>query len=530
MQKIKALFVSKKFLVFAIFLIFSILVILGHHFAWLYHDDYAYGSLSYAYDTQIIGHSFSPSELGEFLAGHYVNWGGRILYFAVNCILLGLGVHAWRIFQSIVIISIFICLYFILKHYFTKIAHWKLALLTVCSYGFISIMVARDGIFWATASALYLFPLLPFLGFVIMYNNLPQHHTSIFYKIILCLLIFISTFSYEQISVAALSFIALSLIYNWFITKKFPTFDFILFATDLAGFLILMLAPGNAIRMTHPTSAEFYAMPFLSRIVTGTNNVLSNFFSSSNTIFLFFLLASSIIAAVHNSRHPISSCKPIKCLNSIALFSNCIIFIFNTIFSVNGGYYSFITAISDNHLFHLLATFIVTIQCLLLIYSFCIALYQKKQYILAKFSLCALAALCVMVVAPYFPARAMLIFEFIFFPIIASFILSLESFKPYLNYAPFLYLSISLISLANVIYIIRGYQINNSANSYNHNLLVQTSEDIKNGNDISSIKLLKLPDSLFGSDQPYQENRSYILDWMKRYYALPQDLIVTYED
>lgn len=533
MSKIKnnliALFKNQKFLVFFIFAIFTILIFLEHHFTWFCHDDFGYGSLSYAYDAGITGHSFGISELGDFLAGHYIHWGGRILYFAINCIILSLGVHTWHIIQSIVIVGIFFIIYKLLSQILDKIPRSLIALLAVIPYGFISIMVARSGIFWVTASVLYIFPLLPFLSFILMYKNI-SNHCSLIKKILLCILIFISTFSYEQISAATLCFITLVGVNKWLKTKKFPGFEFILFLFATLGFGILMFAPGNAVRMAHPTSADFYALPLFQRFAVGVSNILTNFFSNSNAIFLFIFLGLSVAVAIYNIKKPLSKHKIIKTLDIVTALSNSVVFLFNTIYSVNGGYASFFRLSSSHRLVQYVSIIILVIQCLLILYSYFTYLYRKKHFLLTYFVICALASLCVMAVAPYFPLRAMLVFEFLFFPIISDVLSSVYLNRQTRNsFAPFLYASITLISIFNIIQITHGYYINNAANSYNDTLLKTTSEKILNGENIESITLKKLPEPLYGSDQPYEENNSYIITWMLRYYSLPQNLKINYE-
>lgn len=52
---------------------------------WLYHDDYGYVSLSYAYIVEgVNGHSFNIKQLLSFLIGHYNNWGGRYYILELN--------------------------------------------------------------------------------------------------------------------------------------------------------------------------------------------------------------------------------------------------------------------------------------------------------------------------------------------------------------------------------------------------------------------------------------------------------------
>ena len=110
-KKILDVIKENKF-IFICFLTFFAFVMFQHSFLWMYHDDYGYASLSYAYNVQsVVGHSFNFKQLIEFLYGHYMTWGGRILYLGIECFILSKSLIAFRILQSIVITFIFFYIY-----------------------------------------------------------------------------------------------------------------------------------------------------------------------------------------------------------------------------------------------------------------------------------------------------------------------------------------------------------------------------------------------------------------------------------
>lgn len=514
--------------VFLIFLLFFIILCVQHHFAWLYQDDYGYGSLSYVSGYGIMGHDYSASQLFTFLGNHYINWGGRILYFAIECILLRFGIHAWRIFQSLAIVMIFFCIYLVIQKSLPKIKKWKVALLTVVTYGIISIAVARDGIFWLTASVLYLVPLLPFFTFFYLYNFTNLEH-NLFCKIIMCVLVFLSTFSYEQTSTMVVFLMLLNLVWNWIKNKRCGVFDLILTIVSIIGFSILMLSPGNAIRMSHPTSVDFYALPFIERVLFGLSSILSHFFSPDNAIFLFFFTGGSILSSFYAYAYMKKKYKNrvVNIFNVLVSSSCMLLFVLCIIFQISTGFYNTVISLfKDNQLLSTLITIMVAIQCLLVIYSYTAALCIKKAFTLAKLPLCMLVSLCVMVMAPYFPYRALLVPEMVFFPVIIYLILSYSSKLP-LNTDLFIYLGIMIIFFVNVGYITIGYYKNDYANQYNDSVLSETSKKIKDGDNIVSVSLMPMNNDLFSGDQPYNNN-SYILFWMKKYYDLPEDLEIIY--
>ena len=128
-------------------------------------------------------------------------------------------------------------------------------------YGTFQIMLFRGSIFWITASILYVFPILPFLMFIYHYIlNDNKNHIVIYY--ILCgLLVFLASFSQEQISAMVVGYIAMLIV-------------------SLIGFAILMLAPGNSIRMLHPTSVSFYSLGLIDKIKLNLPQIILNNFSN----------------------------------------------------------------------------------------------------------------------------------------------------------------------------------------------------------------------------------------------------------
>lgn len=86
------------------------------------------------------------------------------------------------------------------------------------------------------------------------------------------------------------------------------------------------------------------------------------------------------------------------------------------------------------------------------------------------------------------------------------------------------------MSIYNIFTVTKGYHRNNSANKENDKILLETSNKIKNDEDISMIELNKLPNLNYSSDQPYMGNRDYILMWIREYYDLPEDIEIIYKE
>ena len=506
----------KKYKIPIIFIVFFLIIFLEHQFMWLYHDDYGYASLSYAFNVDgVNGHTFNLSQLFSFLIGHYNNWGGRVLYFGIECFLLSKSLFLFKLVQSIVITFIFYYLYKILKKY-TKINDYILAILSVCCYGFIEIMVVNSGIFWPTASILYIFPLLPLLMFIYYYDS---NNKKIFHNILMGLLIFLAAFSQEQIAVATVAYIGIVTIYEFFKTKRINKLNIIMILVALIGFAILMLAPGTKVRMNHPSSGDFYTLSLFGKIYRNYPNLIINIFSHYSKIFIMLFVGSITYLSYKNLKNKSNI------LNKISLLSTLIVLVL-TIVST-GTYFEVMYDLFSSTILKIGMLGLFTIQLLLMIYSLIIYFIKEKKYLFIWIILIAILSQAAMIVAPYYPLRSVIIFEILFYITIVYCICDFIDKKrnKYLIVIPLIF-----VSLFNLFTITRGYYRNNEVNKENDETLIKTSKDIKNGKSIETINLRKLPDLTYSGDQPYIGNNDYILTWVKEYYDLPSDIKIVYEE
>ena len=64
--------------VLLVFAIFFIILLVLHHFMWMYYDDYGYASLSYLGEQSwTVGPEADSGDVAQFLWYHYMNWAGR---------------------------------------------------------------------------------------------------------------------------------------------------------------------------------------------------------------------------------------------------------------------------------------------------------------------------------------------------------------------------------------------------------------------------------------------------------------------
>ena len=338
--------INKKVLL--VFIVFFVLILLQNHFLWLFHDDYGYASLSYLPSFNgARGLNTGILDIINFLKLHYQIWGGRVLYFFIEILLLRIDISAYRIFQSIITVMIFYTIYKIIAKKF-NINNWIIAAFCVLCYGIFEINVLRGGIYWITASVLYFVPLLPFLLYVYLYDGKNK-------KIICAILIFLSTWSQEQISVLALSYVSLYLIYNYFIEKKKNKVDIIMFIIAILGFAILMLAPGSRVRMG--TTSDFYNLTLIGKITTNLPVIINKNFGESTKLFSFSFLLSCIYIIYEYRK-----IGKFKKITDIALISTIIILL-GMIFK-SEGYFTYLMFFNDNIIFKILIMILFLLQFL----------------------------------------------------------------------------------------------------------------------------------------------------------------------
>lgn len=513
----KKMIKNKRILI--VFLCFFLLVLFQHHFMWLYHDDYGYASLSYVgdvYSKSFVGYHTSLANIFKFLIYHYNNWGGRVLYFFVECILLRFGMHVFRVAQSVIILAIFYYLYKIVSHLLKK-DDWKLALFIVSLYGVFEIMLFRNAIFWITASVLYLFPILPFLMFIYYYVLLKKNYKFI-HIFVACFLVFISSFSQEQISAMVVSFTFLYFLFDCLKNKKFNYKNFLVFVFSVIGFAILFLSPGSKQRLLF--TPDFYNLSIFAKVKQNLPNIIFSIFGGYTRIFTLLFFTSVVYISYKNM---MKSKKIFRIIDTISLLS-CSIVLGFSIFK-HDCYFNWIYSYTNVPIIKLFIMFLIVVQLLLTIYSVVVFFINDGKFVISELFLSSIASQLVMIVAPYFPLRSAMIMQFIIFIIIAYI------FYKFIddNKTSFVMVPVIVILIFNYLEITYGYYRNNNVNYQNHIKMIDVSNKIKSGEKVKKIILQKLPNILYSCDQPYTEGFEYITFYMKVYYNIPLDVEVIYE-
>src|SRR5574344_2147511 len=227
------------------FVILSILLIVQNLFVPLQFDDFGYGSLSYGYTLNTHGMNYNLSDIMSFLSWHYANWGGRVLFFFFEIILIKAGLVCIQLTQAFFMIGIVVFTFLIFRK--NKEHNYILAILLCLAFGFINLEVLNDSTYWFTASAIYLWPLFFFFG-AIFFHKLFSTYKKWYLFLFEILFIFIASFSQEQVAVGVICYSLCIFIYESISNKKVAFCSGISFILSLFGGLIVLLAPGNFVR------------------------------------------------------------------------------------------------------------------------------------------------------------------------------------------------------------------------------------------------------------------------------------------
>lgn len=512
-----------------IFTLFFSLVFFQHQFLFLYHDDYGYASLSYPYlfdDIITLGHQNSLKSIFLFLGKHYNVWGGRILFIFVQCVILNTSLELFRFVQSVIITLIFYMIYKIV-YFYVKDKKEVIALLSCSCYGLIQLLTFKSGIFWISASATYVFPVLFLLLFFYLFitrdnYKLDTKLRKLVFEFLMLLLIFIASFSQEQTAIVALGLSVILMLNGFVKNKKIQLNNLLYVVSSLVGFLILMLSPGNYVRMQ---TSSFYELGLFEKVKFAFPGLLLNIYGASDQIIIMLLLIVSIFYSfklICNDKNKFT----FKLL-SISLI-NAILMIFITLFS-NGGYYVNLCSLLHISIYRLLPCIIISIQTGLVVIPIIIYLYKNKRNLLMWLFILSLLSQISMLCTSYFPMRSMLIFDFLFFIIFIDFLLDVFKNKKFNKYFQnIVIISIVLFSCLNFVYITYGYYCNADINKENDSTLKEVSRNIKQGETIRSVRIKKLKDDMFADAMPYHDNHEYVENMIRTYYDLPHNIKFEY--
>lgn len=506
------MYLSKKSRKVTIFIscLFAALIFLQHHYAFIVFDDYGYASLSYGWTGNQSGMAYTLSDILGFLSWHYYNWGGRILCFFVEILVLRVGgAELIQVTQAVIILLICILSGKIIASV-TKCDVWCSVTLSLVFYGTINLSTLRDGVYWYSASTSYVWPLLPLLASIYFYLLL-QIKESKFRKCVTVFLVFIASFSQEQVSVLVIVWVASILFFTFWKErstngkKNIPHYLYGMAVSAVLGGMITILAPGNFVRAGTTRYDEFYSMSFFERIVQNTARIIDINIGCYNWVFtLIMTVFCGAAAAIYLKNKKIHI---LTCIFSIYFITEKVLEI------------SFEIGIIVRLLW------VVCFFCLLLAYY-----YRRGNYLFFGMLVAGICSQGMMIVSPTITVRCHATMEFILHIVVVECIMSIyisEEYRAKRIYHICLAACITGICIYagyNFDNITSGYKHNDEINKINHYKLLETQARYIAGDEIKEVDLYKLRDDNYSNCMPYQSGFDYIEVWMKNYYELPQDL------
>lgn len=500
-------------------------MLIQHRYVYLYHDDYGYASLSYAVtlSSLVQGQDFTIAQLMEFLVKHYEGWGGRVLSFALEILVLRWGVWPYRILQAVVLTTIMTAIYQLLPQAKQRGNIQALtAILLCCCYGLIDLEAQRSGTYWASAAFAYVWPFAALFTAAVIHARMEDWEDKKgWLRLPLFFLYFVSGWSQEQLGLVGI-FLVLGLTFTHLTRNRKSALlvtDAIALASVLAGYAILMLAPGNQARVGFQSYEAFNALSLFEKIQANFPTISNIVLGRDNQVFLLIWVWVSA-AAMWNSYR---SGKRPRNLH-LGLFILCCLYGILLLLAatpVPPARMQFIYQPEWNKIYMLFWVVFLAVNIL----SMALFCFEKKAEMLLSILIGGLVSQAVMLLSPALVARSNLIFLFSFFPVLVFVMVEVvgqsNSHKIIVRLA---LLAVFCVASSNTFFIIRGYAANGPNMDANNRVLRLASQSISEGKSIHQIELKKLVDDRFGAIMPYAPDYDYINYWIREYYNLSHDV------
>lgn len=517
------------------FAILFIVLLILFHYIYLYHDDFAYASLGYAREN------FTPEKssgniLYDVLSAmhfHYINWGGRVVFFFFLSFLFQMNLTVIQIFCPLVITLIMYSIYRFSKMESGNFHALIIPLFACILYLSIGQGTLKDSIHWITAFSEYLLPFLFFFIAVIIHQS-AKYESGIatgrktwhFPVMIICFAL--SAVSHEQISIVTVAYCAICLFTTILRgSKEERTWDIAFLLISVGGLVFLLAAPGNFVRMQYEMQVHnTQNIPLIKKAAIQTMRIVVKNISPR----LYVFLIPFILMQVYASFRLLKEKAGIKALNIAG-----IIYYFITLILLCPLYLLIIKNDSSFNIGNPLHVSIVTaflVFFILSLYTTVFFLVRKGKQASAILYICALLSQAAMIASPIMAARNQVIFLFLLFPVLCVFLSDITLSSPNFRTAAIIAVIVmGVYSSINMFDITSGYHRNGAANRYNDHVMRQSANDLKTGKKINRIVLRKIPDLKYAEKMPYEEPRfDYINTMMKSYYHIPLNVKLIWVD
>lgn len=242
-------------------------------------DDYNYGADNIFSLTKILSDEYIQ----------YFSWTGRSIAHIIARLLLQFPeVHT---FLTPLIFCSLILIIHILAYGMTWKEHLSASkIFLIFALLWIGIPSFGTVFFWKTGAANYCYTLFFASVFLIPYRFLldaPDYSPSKTIRLLFFFSGILAGWSNENLGCVIFLLALCSVLLQYKKNKKIPLWALFGIAGAVLGWFILMLAPGNYVRLQHPMFASFLALPLWARMV---ENLFSLFSTQVNYLFLFYLL------------------------------------------------------------------------------------------------------------------------------------------------------------------------------------------------------------------------------------------------
>ena len=488
-----------------------IILELFHRYLGLYYDDYGNASLSYGYDAGVIGIDWGLKDLLSWAHWIYLNFSGRILCGSLLNLFIKIG-EGPRVFmevQAVVLVLLFFVIYRFLMKMVKKEDNVFAFIIIVALFFLLPDDMYKWNLCWASASVLYIWPLLPFFTAILLQYKINEEELSakkkIWITIITLLCIMFTAFSHEQTGLSIVMYLVVYCIYKRIKDGTINKVNIAFMLTGTLFYALLFFAPGNWVRMDGNT--EFAKLSFFEKIITQYEPLMNCLFC--NTFIIYYALISILLLYFSFLVYKNEKKKYFFVISTLSIFFGGIVVVSN--------YLNYNTIKMFFCMLYLIDTFIA-----LLIYH-----SMKNRAVFNVLLLASAASAFCVLISPSLPLRC-----FTEWIIVISIILCelgidyydeiKESKNEYLkiikNMGIFaVYLSICVFAAKRFESFVIGYMSNESTLEYNDKIMSDYTDE-------SELFLKKLPNDTFMTAMPYVDGFDYIEYWMKQYYDIPNDV------
>jgi hypothetical protein len=480
---------------------FLVYLLSQHRMVFPYHDDYGVATLDFSSvgvpaATGFSGREFSIQHIADFSIDMYMRWGGRLVVTWLHAYAFKGGVEVARTIQVAAIMAV-VALSVPVATGRSPLSYT--VVIPMILFLAIPLVVAARGMYWFAASIQSIWGVPILLLAAILWSRRDRME---FVPWSTAILLGIAALFNEMMAAAALTMAGIFGAAGWLNqpTKSTIGMHVVKLAPALVGSAAVVLAPGNFVRAAHERAN--YASTSVLEVLVANLATISDLIvrdasaSAYLALWIAFLLGTSVLVLWE---------KPTRGAALLVGTSACLVAIGFAIpspgallgLSLSSG----ILLVASRRVAHAIVA-------------------------LAVF-LAAVASLAPLLASPTVNARSMLTFYLLMFVPITWSLYSVAVLSARHCAAAACVLALLAVpATANARAIYRGYATLYPFLEANDVALARASEAVRHGNPPETVTYYRLPGIQFANLMPYQ--RSYIEQWVRRYYALPDSVRFDY--